>query len=467
MDALRTFLQANSSLIVFVYGLAFFVLGLAIALQLRHSSRLELARSLSWLAAFGFTHGMYEWGDLFIPVQAELFGGQALFLLHRAHLILLAVSFACLFQFGVALLRPFGRARWLHVVPGAALAVWLFVSFFPLPTVFVDFMTWHDAANALARYFLCFPGSLLSAYGLHKHINQWIAPLDVPHIVGPLRLAVGLLVLYALFAGLVPPPVSFFPGDILNSATFANVLVAPAPVFRSIIGLVLTLSIIRGLEIFDVETERVIEGMEQQQIVAAERERIGRDLHDGSIQKVYTAGLIVESALKQVEPGSIAAGRLDRGLMVLNDAIADLRRNLGELRTTPSNQLLTQGFRQMAEDPRFGSFVAISLEMDIPEAETLSAARAEHVMAIANEALSNIVRHARARKVTLRVRREGDRLALTIQDDGVGIEAGAAAGYGMRNMRDRAHLLGGNLKVDGSGGKGTTVTLEIPWREER
>jgi signal transduction histidine kinase len=328
-------------------------------------------------------------------------------------------------------------------------------------------MTWHDAANALARYFLGFPGSLLSAYGLHKHINQWIAPLDVPHIVGPLRLAVGMLVLYALFAGLVPPPVSFFPGDILNAATFANVLVAPPAVFRSIIGLVLALSIIRGLEIFDVETERVIEGMEQQQIVAAERERIGRDLHDGSIQKVYTAGLIVESALKQVEPGSIAAGRLDRGLTVLNDAIADLRRNLGELRTTPSNQLLTQGFRQMAEDPRFGSFVAISLEMDIPEAETLSAARAEHVMAIANEALSNIVRHARARKVTLRVRREGDRLALTIQDDGVGIEAGAAAGYGMRNMRDRAHLLGGNLKVDGSGGKGTTVTLGIPWRDER
>jgi signal transduction histidine kinase len=328
-------------------------------------------------------------------------------------------------------------------------------------------MPWHDAANALARYFLCFPGSLLSAYGLHKHINQWIAPLDVPHIVGPLRLAVGMLVLYALFAGLVPPPVSFFPGDILNSATFANVLVAPPAVFRSIIGLVLALSIIRGLEIFDVETERVIEGMEQQQIVAAERERIGRDLHDGSIQKVYTAGLIVESALKQVEPGSIAAGRLDRGLTVLNDAIADLRRNLGELRTTPSHQLLTQGLRQMAEDPRFGSFVAISLEMDIPEAETLLAARAEHVMAIANEALSNIVRHARARKVTLWARREGDRLALTIQDDGVGIEAGAAAGYGLRNMRDRAHLLGGNLKVDGSGGKGTTVTLEIPWRDER
>jgi signal transduction histidine kinase len=467
MDGLRTFLEANSTLITFVYGLVFFVLGLAIALQSLHSSRLELARSLSWLAAFGFTHGMHEWGDLFIPVQAEYFGGQALFLLHRLHLILLAVSFACLFQFGVALLRPFGWARWLHTVPGAALAVWVFVAFFPLPTVFGDFMTWHNAANALARYFLGFPASLLAAYGLHQHINRWIAPLNVPHIVRPLRLAVVMLVLYAFFSGLVPPPAPFFPANILNSVSFADVLVAPPPVFRSIIGLALALSIIRGLEIFDLETERVIEGMEQRQIVAAERERIGRDLHDGSIQKVYTAGLIVESALKQMEPRSVAAERLETALTVLDDAIGDLRRNLGELQTTPSSQLLTRGLREVAEDPRFGSFVGISLEMDIPEVEVFSAARAEHVIAIANEALSNIVRHARARKVMIRVRREGDRLVLSIQDDGVGLQAGALADYGMRNMRDRAHLLGGNLRVNGSGGKGTTVTLDIPWSDER
>jgi signal transduction histidine kinase len=190
-------------------------------------------------------------------------------------------------------------------------------------------------------------------------------------------------------------------------------------------------------------------------------------LHDGSIQKVYTAGLIIESALKQVEPQSVVSGRLERALTVLNDAIGDLRRDLGELRSAPSTQLLTEGLRQAAEDPRFGSFVSIGVDLDLPGVEDFSAVRGEHVMAIANEALSNIVRHARARKATLRGRREGDRLILTVQDDGVGIKPGEAAGYGMRNMRDRAHLLGGSLKVDGSGGRGTTVTLDIPWREDR
>jgi signal transduction histidine kinase len=467
MEGVRAFLEANGTLITFAYGLTFFVLGLAIALQSLHSSRLELARSLPWLAAFGFTHGVHEWGDLFIPVQAAYFGGQALFLLHRLHLVLLAVSFACLFQFGVALLHPFGWARWLHTVPAAALAVWVFVTLFPLATVYGDFMTWHNAANALARYFLGFPSSLLAAYGLHQHINRWIVPFNIPRIVRPLRLAVAMLVLYAFFSGLVPPPAPFFPASILNSASFADVMVAPPPVFRSIIGLVLALSIIQGLEIFDVETDLVIENMKQQQIVAAERERIGRDLHDGSIQKVYTAGLIAESALKKMKPRSVAARRLQTALTVLDDAIRDLRRNLGELQTSPSSQLLAQGLRDVAEDPRFGSFVSIHLEMDLPEAEGFSAVRAEHVVAIANEALSNVIRHARARKVVIRIRREGDRLVLTMQDDGVGLQAGTLADYGMRNMRDRAHLLGGNLTVNGSGGKGTTVTLDVPWSDGR
>ena len=77
----------------------------------------------------------------------------------------------------------------------------------------------------------------------------------------------------------------------------------PLEIIRSIIGLVLAYTFIRALEIFDVETARRIEAMEQQQILVAERDRIARDLHDGVIQKVYTAGLLVESAQQQACAG--------------------------------------------------------------------------------------------------------------------------------------------------------------------
>ena len=71
MISLEEFFTLNYQLILFVYGLGFFVLGFAILLQVQQSSRLELARSLRWLAAFGITHAFNEWGDLFIPIQAQ------------------------------------------------------------------------------------------------------------------------------------------------------------------------------------------------------------------------------------------------------------------------------------------------------------------------------------------------------------------------------------------------------------
>ena len=86
-----------------------------------------------------------------------------------------------------------------------------------------------------------------------------------------------------------------------------------------------------------------------------------------------------------------------------------------------------------------------------------------HVLAIVTEALSNIVRHSRAQKVTIEAKRTDNRLHLRIQDDGVGIPANVEAGYGLRNMHDRARLLDGQLSVTGANGKGTTVELDVPW----
>jgi hypothetical protein len=146
-------LAANRPLVLFVYGLVFFVMGLAIVLQSRRYSRLELARSLSWLAAFGFLHASNEWGDLFIPYQTAYLSEPAIIVLYALQLLLLAGSFACLMQFGVDLLRPLS-ARWqgLRFVLAGVLAVWLigpFVAgFLHTPSA----LLWVASADAWARY---------------------------------------------------------------------------------------------------------------------------------------------------------------------------------------------------------------------------------------------------------------------------------------------------------------------------
>jgi len=467
LTALRTFYEINRPIFEFGYGLSFFVMGLVVALQSRRSSRLALARTLGWLAAFGLTHGLFEWGEHFAPVHEAVLNPAGIEALHSVHLILLSASLACLFMFGAGLMRAAEGWRWLSRLAAGLLAGYFLVALFVLPQMIPDPIGWHNVANALARYLIGFPGALLAAYGLRVQAHRFVAPLEAPHIVTMLRAAgIGLL-LYAVFGGLIPPPIPVWPGSVLNTRTFEQALGVPPLVVLSFVGLLLAVTIIRALEVFDLETERRIEAMEQQQILTAERERIARELHDGAIQTVYTAGLLVESAQRQTPAGSPLATRLDKAAHLLNDAIGDLRRNLGELKAAPAGQPLAAALRQLAEDPRFQPMVEVKLEMDLPAEETLAPARTDHVLAIAGEAMANVVRHAQARQVVITARRRAERLELLIQDDGVGFDEQAAGGYGLRNMADRARLLGGRLNVASAAGQGTTIRLDIPWSDER
>ena len=466
MISLEEFFTLNHQLILFVYGLGFFILGFAILLQVQQSSRLELARSLRWLAAFGITHAFNEWGDLFIPIQAQYLSSTIVRVLYVLQLVLLAVSFACLFAFGISVLSPFNLASWLNGVPTVLFAAWIFVTFFVLLPLQPDLEQWHHTASAVSRYFIGLPGGLLAAYGLRLHAIKRIQPLNVPVIFSTLRIAGISLGIYAVLAGLVPPAVNFFPGNILNVRTFEQAIGVPPIIFRTLTTLVIAVAIIRSLEIFTLETQRTIEELEQQQMINAEHERLARELHDGAIQKVYTAGLLVESAARLTETKTELGSRLERAVVVLNDAIADLRHNLAELHHSDipsSDETLVPMLQRLSQDPHYNTLVKISLDLNLADEKVLSPVRTRHVFAIINEAMANIVRHAHARNVNIQVHDRGEWLQVLIRDDGNGISPNAQPGYGLRNMRDRSRLLNGELRFSEPSNKGTTITLEIPW----
>jgi signal transduction histidine kinase len=466
MIDLADFFLLNRSIIYFAYGLVFFIMGFAIILQTRQSSRLDLARSLRWLAAFGITHALHEWGDLFIPIQAEYLSPEILRVLYMLHLILLAISFVFLFEFGLSLLSISKTRPWLHWIGAFLFFAWLITMFFFIPPTISDERLWRYPSNALARYFIGFPGGLLAAYGLRHHTMQRIKPLNVPRIVFTLQSAGIALGIYALLGGPIPPPVHFFPGNILNRVTFTDYIGIPPLVFRSLVGMIIAIALIRALEIFDVETERRIEELEQHQIITAERERLARELHDGAIQKVYTAGLLVESASRLADSSSEIGTRLEKSVTVLNDAIADLRRNLAELHagSQTSSESLPTLFQQIAENPHYNSMVNIALKTDVLNNKGLSPIRSSHVFAIISEAIANIVRHAQAKDVEIHAHDLGTQLRIEIRDDGIGIPDEPKDGYGLRNMRDRTRLLNGDLTFTIN--KGTTVTLTIPWVDQ-
>jgi signal transduction histidine kinase len=463
------FFALNREILLFVYGLGFFVLGFAILLQVQQSSGLELARSLRWLAAFGITHALNEWGDLFIPIQARYLQHGAIRLLEVLQLFLLAVSFAALFEFGISVLSPFNLAKSVHWLPSALLGGWIFLAFFIVLPLEPNLETWHHTANALARYLIGFPGGLLAAYGLRLHAIKRIQPLSVPAIFNTLQVAGISLGIYAVLGGLIPPPVNFFPGSILNTLTFEQAIGVPPILLRTLISLVIAISVIRSLEIFTLESQRRIEALEQQQIIGGEHERLARELHDGAIQKVYTAGLLVESAARLTESKGELGSRLERAVVVLNDAIADLRHNLLELNhpdSFPADQSVYQLLTQVAQNPHYNTLVKVSLDLKLPEDKTLSPLRSRHLFAITNEAFANIVRHAKARNVLLQALDREQFLQISITDDGIGFSPNARSGYGLRNMRDRARLLNGELSFAEPSNKGTSIILTIPWEDQ-
>jgi signal transduction histidine kinase len=213
-----------------------------------------------------------------------------------------------------------------------------------------------------------------------------------------------------------------------------------------------------------IENARLHEAV-QHLAVIDERERIGKDLHDGIIQTLYAISLSLEDVpeLMDADPGE-ATARVDRGIDTLNGAIADLRHFVVGLRPELVDMTDFSGLlASLAQQVRQNQVVDVQLDLPDQRIELSAHARAE-LLQIAREALSNVARHAHATTARVLVRRDPGMLRMEVADDGAGFDTASAApgGHlGLANMRDRASRLGGSLAVE-SGHHGTTIIVHVP-----
>ena len=248
-------LEVNWLILYFVYGQVFFIMGLAVALQWRRRSYLEIARSLPWLAAFGVAHGLNEWGYIFVPLQALYLGETAVQLMVIAHLLLLAASFFFLLQYGIELVLPLvPRQRWLRAVPGVMLLLWAVAVLLwglsthdPLAVLF-------DVGDALSRYLLCLPGAILSGIGLLRQSAR-VRKAGLTRIGGYLTGAAVAFLVYAVAGGLLVAAAPFFPASLLNESLVNSAIRVPAPILRSVCGLAMAVFVVRSLAIELVEVQ--------------------------------------------------------------------------------------------------------------------------------------------------------------------------------------------------------------------
>lgn len=187
----------------------------------------------------------------------------------------------------------------------------------------------------------------------------------------------------------------------------------------------------------------------------AERRRVARDLHDGLAQDL---ALIVAHAPWMAQqfgaehPVTMAARR---ALEVSRGTIGDL----SDCRSTK----LGDALQAMAHELRGRFHMAIAVDADVDD---LPAEVHRHVLRIAREAIANAGRHGDAKNVVVSLRRTRDGLALRVQDDGRGIRRSGSSpapeGFGLRSMRERAAMLGGDLNVRERSGGGTELELVLP-----
>jgi two-component system sensor histidine kinase UhpB len=196
--------------------------------------------------------------------------------------------------------------------------------------------------------------------------------------------------------------------------------------------------------------------------VEQERRRIARELHDETGQSL-TSVLIGLRVLEGANTLSQVQEHVEELRRIVREALEGVRRLAEGLRPAAVEELgLVAALRRLAADCSRTFGVPIEVDSaELPGAGLDLAAEVE-LYRIAQEALTNVGRHARARRVEVCLRLEAGEVRLSVRDDGRGIEAAGPVGHGLRNIRERAQALGGALTIQSWRGGGTLVTVTVP-----
>jgi signal transduction histidine kinase len=459
---LRELLASHQAILALLDGQAFFVLGVSILLLTRRSIRLELAGELAPLAAFGFCEAAVAWVTAWLEA-AQVSPSWLVW----CRLVVLALGSALLLSFALQVYMPADRRdrqRWLAA--GVLLLVWV-LGLVIIGAFGIRGERVRLVGEIVARYGFVLPGGLLGAWALRREMYRTIEPERLMLVKLPIRVGALALGTFAVFGGLIGPAAPFFPANVVNENLLLSAAGVPVALLRALSGFALTLGVVQTLSAVLNEIEMWLESVERMQALVDERERIGRELHDGIIQSIYASGLILEGVRQNIaeNPGQ-ARDQLTQAIENLNETIQDIRRYIFDLRGELSQDDLQTGLRKMLKDFRVNTLLETEFDVSGDGIRRFDAERRQHIFQIAREALTNVARHAYARKVQVHLEYGSNALQLSICDDGVGLSAlPSDNGHGLRNIRERTRLLNGMLDIDTAPHEGLSVVLTVPYQQ--
>lgn len=283
MNPISAFFVRNIVAVFFFYGLAFFAMGLALALASRRTSEFRFAQAIRPLAAFGILHGIHEWIEMFQKIATLTSGYTPTVPQEVARLAILVVSFLMLILFGMWLLTPEKtepRRGYLAVLGIAGLSALglLVVTMFlkPSPGEIVAL------SDTMARYSLGIPGALLGTWALMRQ-QRTFREHGMPQFGRDLVWCATALFLYGAIGQIFVRRTLLVPSVIINSTLFLQWFGIPVQLFRGVMATILAFYMVRALNAFDLESQRRLEEANQaklraqEAVIEAER-RISREM---------------------------------------------------------------------------------------------------------------------------------------------------------------------------------------------
>jgi signal transduction histidine kinase len=474
--------------VYFIYGLAFFSMGLLVAVEGGRASDVRLRRALPPLAGFGVVHAAHEWMEMYVlmghpasPLEVSIMWG--------VQLATLAFSFISLAAFGSFLLAETEVTRRLILlIPIGLQAVWVF-GLYHFRGEYTGQVLW-DVADTWTRYTLAIPASLLTAIGLVVQQRAFRQSGLIRFGQDALWAAI-TFGWYGLFGQFFAKTTPIFPSNIVNQQTFFDLFDFPIQMFRAITAVAAALFVIRFLRAFQVETERKIAELQASQleesqqreilrgelfrrVVAAqesERQRIARDLHDETGQSLTAIGMGLRGLSGKLSSrNKEAIGTLHKLESLTADSLRELERLISDLRPSHLDDLgLSATLRWYAGKIQEHSTVSIRVDIAGDEHD-LDDAMKITIFRIIQESLNNIIKHSQASHVNIYLRFEEKNVRINVRDNGIGFDLDyvkqkrtSRASLGLAGMEERAALLGGTVIVQSRPGYGTEVEVLIPY----
>lgn len=271
MNPITQFFLDQMVAVYFVYGLAFFTLGVVLGLASRRESEFPIVRSLWLLAWFGLLHGGHEWTEMFQKIAAQTVGHVPSPVEEAARTLLLILSFVFLLAFGVYQLASPTQSRLRRSAPFVAILLLWFGSLLvavlwkrPGPLEVIYF------ADVLSRYLIAVPGALLAAWALLRQQRSF-REAGLPAFGRDLVSAATTLILYGIVGQIFVRPTSLPPSTFFNSSLFLEWFGIPVQLFRAVMATFMLLFIARALRALEEEAHSRLEDATRSRIAAQEQ----------------------------------------------------------------------------------------------------------------------------------------------------------------------------------------------------